>query len=52
MKWLTLRTYRDAFAGLRMAEPIMHEVIRPTRITRVIAASSPPVELFLGSDKR
>ena len=35
-----------------MAVLIMHEVIRATRITRVIITSGPPVKLFLRSDKR
>jgi len=35
-----------------MAVPIRHEVIKATRITRVIAASGLLVKLFLRSDKR
>jgi len=35
-----------------MAVPIRHEVIKATRITRVIAASGLLVKLFLQSDKR
>ena len=35
-----------------MAALIMHEVIRATRITRVIITSGPPVKLLLRSDKR
>jgi hypothetical protein len=38
MKWLALRTNRLAFAGLCQGGADKDEVIKVTRITRVIAA--------------
>jgi hypothetical protein len=52
VKRLAFRTNRLTFAGLRHGVPIRHEVIKATRITRVIAASGLLVKLFLRSDKR